>query len=443
MSDPSLDLGTEPPFGRLFNVRPGEMRAVCWSAAYFFFLMAGYYVIHPIREAMGLTGGVEDLKWLFMVTLAVMFVANPVFSALVSRFRRRRFITAVYWFFAANLLAFYALFTWVHRSHDIYLARAFFVWVSVFNLFVVSLFWAMMADLFDSRQSKRLFGLIAVGGTSGAIVGSAVTASLAAEIGEVHLMVLSAILLLAAWGCAVRVTYLHLPHGRSAPEQRIGGHVWAGITHVVRSPYLICICLFLVLHTLTATFAYFAQGTIVESALGDRQQRATLFASMDLLVNILTVVIQIFLTSRIIRTLGVGWTLALLPLVVMIGFAGLAWIPTIAVLVTVQVVRRATNYALSRPARESLFTVLPREDKYKAKNFIDTFVYRGGDAIGAVGFAVLSSQWIGWTAPNILLLILPLTAVWLAISLVLGRQQRQLERVNASKMASAMADSRE
>ena len=209
---------------RLLGVRRDELRAVFWSGMYYFFLLAGYHVIRPIRDAMGLTGGVRELKWLFMVTLCVMLVVNPIFSAIVSRYPRRIFVPAVYLFFIANLVVFFVLFKLRDPQSDANVARVFFIWGGVFSLLAVSVFWAMMADVFQAEQSQRLFGLIGLGGTVGAIAGSGSTTLLAQKIGEVNLLPISAICLLLACGCAVRanqlIAGLHRDRGDTTPTEQ-------------------------------------------------------------------------------------------------------------------------------------------------------------------------------------------------------------------------------
>jgi AAA family ATP:ADP antiporter len=418
---------------RAVDVRRREAEAVAWSCAHFFCLMAGYYVIQPIRDAMGLARGVEELMPLFLVTVVVMFVANPIFSGLVSCYSRRVFVPVVYVFCVLNLLLFYVLFRRVPPGQDILLARAFFVWVSVFNLVIVSLFWATMADLFSAQQGKRLFGVIAVGGTFGAIFGAASTATLAQQLGEVTLLPVSAGLLIVACLCGVRLSRMPRRIRQTiehTDEAAIGGGLLAGMTHVVRSPFLIGICLFIFFLAFTATCAYFAQAAIVENSFGDRDERAATFAAIALWVNVVTALIQVFLTGRVIRSFGVGGTLALLPLVAIGGFVSLAMAPTLATLVVVQVLMRGTNFSLVNPARESLFTVISREDKYKAKNLVDTFIYRAGDAVGATVFLVLTSVLVGLRLPEdlpgVLLTILPLLVIWLLVALRLGRAHQRL-----------------
>ncbi len=423
---------------RLLGVQRGELSVVIWSSAYYFFLLAGYHVIRPIRDAMGLTGGVRDLQWLFMVTLCIMLFVNPIFSALVSRYPRRIFVPLVYFFFVANLAAFFVLFKLRDPQSDANVARAFFIWGGVFSLLAVSVFWAMMADVFRAEQSQRLFGLIGLGGTLGAIAGAGSTTILAQRLGEVNLIPVSAGLLLLASGCAIRVNRLAAGEEGDAVQEtfgdnatvrqdvRLGGGIFAGFTNVFRSPYLLAIFIFVVFHSFSGTLAYFLQGTIVDLAIPAREARVAWFASVELTVNGVTAVIQILFTGHAIRRFGVGPMLALLPVVVMIGFLGLGLFPVLGMVFAFQVVRRAADFALARPARESLFTVVSREDKYKAKNLIDTFAFRGGDAAGAVSFSLLTSRWIGVGITGVLWLCLPIGAAWIALSFFLGKQLKMV-----------------
>jgi AAA family ATP:ADP antiporter len=408
------------------------------SAAYFFFLLASYYVLRPLREEAGIAGGVDNLPWLFTATLAAMLLINPVFSLLVSRTTRRRFIPLAYRFFILNMLAFWLALELLGPRADIWLGRVIFVWVSVFNLFVVSVFWGFMADLWSSEQGRRLFGLIGVGGTIGAIVGAAATANLAEVVGPARLLLLSALLLEIAVWLVIFLLRRAAPAAESRPatplpadEQRdLRGALRAqlrdaarGIRLVLASRYLQVICLYLFLYTVTSTVFYFAQATIIANSVEDPASRTALFGWIDTFVNVLTLVIQLFFTGRIITRFGVGVTLCALPAVVGLGLGVLAVVPALSVLVVVQVVRRASNYALSRPAREVLYTVVTQEEKYKSKSFIDTFVYRGGDLLGAWGFRALSAALTG--VAGIFLLTLPLSGAWILVGLWLGRAYRR------------------
>jgi len=391
-----------------------------WACLYFFLVMAAYFVIRPLRDEMGVTGGVRNLPWLFTGTLAGMLLVHPIFTALVSRLPRRRFIPLVYQFFATNLIGFWVLFQVLPESAGIWIGRGFFIWTSVFNLFVVSVFWSLMADRFRPAQGARLFGFVAVGGTLGGIAGSASTALLAGRIAPINLLLLSVVLLELAVLASVRLMRAAPEHtDENEAERPLGGGVLDGIRAVAVSPYLLGIVAYMLLYTITATFLYFQQAEIVTASFTDRALRTVFFARVDLAVNSLTVLTQIFLTGRIVRRLGIALSLAALPLVCVLGFALLGATPTLIVVAVFQVLRRTSNYAVARPCREMLYTVVPREVKYKAKNFIDTFVYRAGDQVGAWSYLLM-----GVPALGIGVVAVPLSAVWLGIGLWLGRRQQ-------------------
>ena len=413
---------------RVVNVKPDEVTALLWSFAYFFALLCSYYILRPLRDEMGILGGVNKLQWVFTGTFLAMCIAVPIFAALAARLPRRRLLPSVYYFFVLNLLIFFALF-----KSDIAVAsvaRAFFIWVSVFNLFVVSVFWSFMADLFNNEQARRLFGFVAAGGSAGAIVGPFVTASLAKPVGVINLLLISALLLLLAIVCIHRLSRWateDLPASTAeagTAEVPIGGGVLDGVKLVLRSPYLLGICVYIWLYTTLSTFLYFEQAHIVANAYSDSASRTQLFAYMDLAVNTLTVIGQVLLTARIIARFGIAVTLALIPAAVALGFLVLAAFPVLAVLVVFQVIRRAGNFAIARPTREILFTVVTREEKYKSKNFIDTVVYRGGDAVSGWAFAGLAGAGLGLS--GIALLAAPLALLWLHTGVALGRKQETL-----------------
>lgn len=414
----------EKVLGKLVRVEPGEVPALLWSCAYFFFLLSSYYVIRPIRDEMGVSGGGERLNLLFLGTLAGTLAANPVFGALVARFPRRVFIPIVYRFLIANLLAFFALLTWLEGEAGLAVARVFFVWTSVFNLFAVSVFWGFMADLFRSDQGKRLFGFIGAGGTAGAIAGAALTAGLAEAIGPARVLLLSALLLEAATRSVKRLARLagvDAPAGPGPGEGRPPGEgALTGLKLVLTSPYLLAICLLLFFHSVSATFLYFEQARIVGDSFRDAAARTAFFARIDLYVNVLTALAQCFVTGRIVLALGVGVTLCALPLVVQGGFFWLGVAPVASVVMAFQVIRRAVEYGIVKPAREVLFTVVSRQEKYSSKSFMDTFVVRGGDAVGAGVDVVLSRLGVGPAA--LAAALVPLTSAWVANSLWLGRR---------------------
>jgi ATP:ADP antiporter, AAA family len=431
-SGAAADKGLPRLLQRLIDVRPAEVRTLAWSWLYFFSVLFSYYILRPIRDEMGVAGGVEHLQWLFTGTLAAMIAVNPAFAALVARLPRVRFIAVTYRFFLVNLLLFAALLYLATAEQNIWIGRAFFIWTSVYNLFVVSIFWALMVDVFDSEQGKRLFGCIAAGATVGGIFGSTVTAALARQVSPVFLLLISAALLEAAVFCMRRLSRLTdaLRRGPAGAREQtvIGGSIFAGLKHTVGSPYLANVGVYILLFTVTSTFLYFQQAEIVRDSFADRGARTAFFAKVDLVVNLLTLGAQLFLTGRVLRWIGVALTLSMLPLLSGLGFTALALTPTLAVLVVYQVVRRAGNFAFARPSREVLYTVVPREDKYKAKSFIDTVVYRLGDQMGAWSYAGLGVLGLGLT--GISLVAVPLSLAWLVNGLWLGRKQKTLEPAN-------------
>ena len=427
MPESAPDRGT---LARLIDVQPGEGRALAWSWAYIFSILAAYYVLRPIRDQMGVAGGIENLPWLFTATLVGMLSLNLPFAYLVKRMPRARFVPITYRFFAANILAFALTLYLAPPEWSVWIGRVFFVWLSIFNLFVVSIFWATIVDVFSNAQGKRLFGFIAAGATLGAIAGSATTAILAKNVPTWGLMLCAVVLLEVAVYCmrglAALSSRLHeVPGAAEATGQdgTIGGSVLAGVTRTMASPYLLNISLFLLLFSVTSTFLYFEQAGIAKRSFPDRGAQTAFFASVDLAVNVLTLGVQLFLTGRIVNRLGVALTLALLPAFSIIGFAALAVAPTIGVIVAFQVLRRAGNFAIARPVREVLFTVVPREDRYKAKSFIDTVVYRLGDQVGAWSFTGIQGAGLGST--GIAGAAIPLSVAWLVNSLWLGHAQER------------------
>jgi len=422
---------------RLAAVRREELPALGWSFLYFFSLLCGYYVLRPVRDEMGIAGGLENLPWLFTGTFAVMLAAVPVFGWVTARFPRRVMLPAIYWFFIINLLLFFVLMKSAVAPAAV--AHAFFIWVSVFNLFVVSVFWSFMVDLFTNEQGKRLFGLIAAGGSAGALAGPALTAALAVPLGVANLLLISTLFLGVAVLCIHRLLARDTaPDARLASERSggsdaaIGGSVWAGIRTVLASGYLLGMCLYILLFSALFTFLYFEQARIVASAISAGAERTQLFAVIDLAVNLLALLMQALLTARLLAWLGVAGTLTLLPALSVAGFVIVGAAPTLAVIVAFQVVRRAGEYAIAKPARELLFAVLDRERKYKAKNFIDTVVFRGGDM--ASGWLLTGLKALGLGVVALAALAVPVALAWLATSWLLGKRQLALARQTLTTM---------
>ena len=409
---------------RLMPATPQERAAALWSFAYFFALLAGYYVLRPLRDQMGIAGGVKNLPWLFTATFLTLLVAQPLYGALVARLPRARFIPIVYHFFVFNLLVFWALLTFDIETAVV--ARVFFVWVSVFNLFAVAVFWSFMADLFTSEQGKRLFGFIGAGGTAGALLGPIITIWLSVPLGPVNLMIAGVIFLELAVFCVYRLERNVVVHARAQEQMQtesIGGSAFAAIPELVRSPYILGIGVWVALLSYAATIVYFEQAHIVSDAVKSAGLQTRIFASIDLAVSLLTLITQLLITGQVLKRVGTGVAAAALPAVYIVGFAVLAVIPTLIVVVTVQVMQRWMNFAIANPARQLFFTVVTREEKYKAKNLVDVVVYRGSDALSGWIFDTL--QGLGLKLGAIALCSVPVVAGWAVLSLVLGREQEK------------------
>jgi AAA family ATP:ADP antiporter len=490
MDDPSA---SRPGFvtrllQRAVDVKESEVRALLWSCAYFFCLLSGYFILRPLREEVGIAGGMDKLAYLWTGTLCGMAVANPIFSFLVSRHPRRKFIPWVHRFFAANLILFYLLLR-LFPEHKLYIGRGFYIWLSVFNLFVVSLFWGFMADIFKLDQGKRLFGFIGVGGTLGAIAGSWFTGTFVKQLGAPQLLLVSVVLLEASMQCFFRLiamstareareadraagsaasARLSAPALAAGPKDRPQGGAFSGIALVFKMPYLRGIGLYTIFYTLSAGFLYFWQGNIVTDAVKDSAERTALFAHIDLYVSSLTLLMQFFATGRIVVWLGITFTLVAQPVLTTLGFTTLgltAFLPALpnglarafewvfglephaaqlasardprlllalCAVVIFQVLFRSVNQGTAKPAREMLYTVVDREVKYKSKSFIDTFVYRSGDLVASWTFTFLHTPamlGIGLTA--IAFGTVPLGVLWLVTGLLLGRKQEEMARKEA------------
>jgi ATP:ADP antiporter, AAA family len=437
----SMQEQPEPEYGlayrvlrRVMTVEPAEAPVLLWCWLYIFAVMSSYYIMRPIRDQMGVAGGTSNLQWLFTATMLGMLALNIPFAWLVKTLPRSRFIPLTYRFFALNILAFAVALLVADPDATVWVGRAFFIWLSIYNLFVISIFWQMNVDLFTPEQGKRLFGFIAAGATFGAVVGSATTATLAKHVPTTGLLIGAAVLLEVAVFAVGRLAQLspslhHRP--REAREERpIGGGVLSGIWHALRNPYLLGVSLFIMLFSLTSTFLYFQQAGIVGHSFTDRAAQTAFFATLDLIVNGLTLVLQLFFTGRIVVLLGVALALALLPAMTVVGFGVLAIMPSLTTIAVFQVLRRAGDYAIARPTREVLFTVLPREDRYKTKNFIDTFIYRLGDQVGAWASAGLRG--FGENIVTIALVAMSVAALWLLNALWLGRREAALAQTAAA-----------
>lgn len=412
---------------RAVPATPAERGAALWSFAYFFTLLAGYYVLRPLRDEMGIAGGVKNLPWLFTATFLALIVAQPFYGALVARLTRARFIPIVYHFFAANLVLFWLLLTLHIGTATI--ARVFYVWLAVFSLFAVAVFWSFMADIFTADQGKRLFGFIGAGGTAGALLGPIMTLALV-SFGPVNLLLAAVVLLEAAVFCVWRLEHATTAHpGAQAEPPRLGGSAFAALPEVARSPYLLGIAAWVSLQSFCATILYFQQIHLVAAGVHGAGAQTRVFAGIDLAVNLLTLVTQVFATGHLLKRFGTGITAAALPAIYIVGFLAVFAMPTLIIVLVAQVAQRWFHFSVATPARQVLYTVLGREEKYKAKNLIDVVIYRGSDAL--YGWVYDSLQALGLKLGAIALVAVPVAAIWLALSAALGRaQERRAEHID-------------
>jgi len=419
-SGPTALLGRA--LARALPTTPQERAAALWSFAYFFTLLAGYYVLRPLRDQMAITGGIRNLPWLFTATFATLLVAQPLYGALVAKLPRARFIPIVNHFFVINLALFWLFLTL--QIDTALVARMFYVWVAVFSLFSVAVFWSFMADLFTADQGKRLFGFIGAGGTAGALLGPVLTIWLSVPFGPTNLLIPAMILIEAAVFCVWRLERVATRRqSQRAQDERLGGGAFAAIPELVRSPYLLGLAAWISLQSFCATILYFEQIHIVAGEVQGAGAQARLFASIDLAVNLLTLVIQLLATGQLLKRFGTGITAAALPTIFVAGFVAIFLTPTLAAVLAAQVAQRWIHFSLANPARQVLYTVLGREEKYKAKNLIDVVIYRGSDAL--YGWVFDSLQVLGLKLGGIALVAAPVAAIWLILSMVLGRAQEQ------------------
>ncbi|MDX1561459.1 MAG: MFS transporter [Gammaproteobacteria bacterium] len=420
------------------NVRRDEVPSLLASVFFFFCVLSALMVIRPAREALGMQSGLDTVRWLFVGTAVVTLLVSPVFAYLVSRFRRTTFIGLTYAFFAASLLVFWALLAFAPDAAGEVSGRVFYVWFSVFNLFSTMVFWALMVDRFTLEQSKRLFGVIAVGGTLGAIFGPWFAWTYVDALGTANLIVIAVLFLTLAIVAAfvvVRLQPQSLTQAEGAgaaqastldDKEIIGGNAWDGFRSVVKSPYLLGICAFVLLMALMSTFIYFTRLAYVEQMTNVTDERTGFFAQIDFWTQFLTFLLQLLITGHIMRRLGVSIAMILLPITVSLGFIGLAMTGTFVALILLEASYRAVQRGITRPARETLFTVVAREDKYKSKALTDTFVYRGGDVLGAWTEGLLGRLGGGLVALSSL--VVPLAVVWAGLALWLGRYQQRVVR---------------
>ena len=399
--------------------------ALLASCTFFYLILCAYYIIRPIRDEMVIANGVSNIQWLMLMTMAVLLLITPVFGWVTTRFKTRQFLSYCTLFFASNLVVFFFLFDVAERSPVV--TRAFYIWVNVFNMFIVSLFWSFMNDVFSGGQAKRLFAFIAAGGTAGALTGPIITSMLVEAIGLSYLLLISAAVLsltvlsinwLSQWQNDEYDPSQEETH--QIKDRALKGGIWGGFTLILKSPYLIGICAFIILYAVSITFVQIRQAELIEAAYSVPELRTKLFSQIDFVVNALTLVFQLFITSKLIGWIGYRTTLMLIPLGITIGFGIMAASPLLAVMIGVEVFRRAGDYAIMKPTREMLFSVVSREEKYKAKNFIDTAILRTGNTASAVAYTGIRG--LGASAAGIAGISLALGVAWCAVSYWLGSQ---------------------
>jgi AAA family ATP:ADP antiporter len=421
------------PFSSLMRtvaqVEPNEVKAVWLSFFFVFTLMAAYYILRPIRDAMSSDWTDAELSTLFSMTFAISVVVTALYGAACAKVRLSQLLPGIYGFFSLSFFGFFVAFRAMPEA--IYLGKAFYVWISVFSLFQVSVFWTLMADIFSKKQAPRLFGFIAAGSSIGAIAGPALALLLVAPLGKPNLVLISAALLLVpipVIGYLEKLKHRELQNGQDTLSEgygaKLGGNPFAGFLDFVSNPYLLGIGLFLFLYTVISTFVYFELKNLMVDL--DSDTRTQIWSGMDLAVNTLSIGTAFFVTGRLNTRFGLAWTLALVPIVIVVGLLVVALAPMLWVVVGMQCVRRAGNYSITRPGREMLFTVVDRDTRFKAKSVIDNVVYRGGDVISAWAFTGLS-QGLGLGLGALALIGAGIAAIWALVGRYLGKKYEGMQ----------------
>lgn len=426
-------------FGKALGIERQEYVAVAWSFAYFFCVLSSYYILRPVREAMAVGSGADTIPYLFLGTFAAMMLATPIFGWVTSRYPRRTFLPWVYLFFISNILIFWFVFSQLVNddTEHVWLGRAFFVWLSVFNLFVVSVFWSFMADIYTRDQGRRLFGFITAGGSIGALIGGAATSAYVTQIGFQNLFPIAAILLLLAVVC-IRHLRGWVAHGHEeeidktvATTEPLGGNPFAGITHVFGSNYFLAIVVCSIIASLLGTALYMFAAQLVEVSIPGANARTEFFSNINFWTNLFALLGQMFLVRPVVARFGIGRSLAVLPLVSIAGFALLAFDPVLGVVAFLTIARRALGFSFSKPTTDMLYSVVTPEEKYKTKNFIDTAVYRFGDIVGTwsvklmMGLSIFGVSFVGLSMTGVSMVMLPFAAIWGFVSLWLGREYKR------------------
>lgn len=416
------------------------------GAAWFFLVLFGYYILRPIREQISSTYGIQNLSWLFTATFLVMLVAIPLYSLLVGKFHRRRLVPSIYSFFIACLAAFWASARFGPENWQLWIARLLFIWISVYGLFVVSFFWSVVGDMLTTNQGRRIFGVMFGSGTIGGMIGSQTASQLVSVIGVANLMLIPLALLVLAMFVYVSLerSYTKLAEESQRPKtgKPTGGNPFAGFTAVFESKYLFGICLYGFFLATCGTTIYFQQSEIVkatyESLPLERAKEASTeyFANINFYVSVVTLFFQFVVVGRLMKTAGLGITLAVLPLAYILGISALALSPTIAVLAVISVMGRSAEYGIANPAREVLFTAVEREDRYKAKSFIDTVVRRGGDTLVGSAYKSLRES-AEFAMTTLSWMVIPVAILWTGLAILIGRENRRRQEEAANELSAS------
>ena len=419
---------------RACDIQPHETRATLASFTLVLLLMGSYYILRPVRDALASEWTDAEVSWLWTFTFFISTIAVSLYGGAVTRIRFQRLVPSVYGLFALSFVLFYLGNQSV--ADQVILDKAFYLWISVFSLFHISVFWSFMADTFSKPQATRLFGFIGAGASIGAIVGPAAAALLVGDLGTDPLLLIAAALVaitlpLVTWLQHLKQTDLQNQAVAVDPAdlQSIGGSPLAGFSEFINSRYLLGIGLFIFFYTSISSFVYFELKNLLADY--DRETRSQIWASMDLAVNSLTILVAAFATGRMAKYLGLSFTLASIPVLIGVGMLVLAAAPMVGVVVAVQIIRRAGNYAVSRPAREILFTAVDREVRFKAKPVIDIVIYRGGDMLNAWAFTALT-QGLGLGLAAVALVGAGIAALWAMTGIYLGRQFKQMNPADSA-----------
>lgn len=414
------------------NIKPNEIRSTLSSFLLAFMLMAAYYILRPVRDAMSSDWSDVELSWLWTFTFIFSAVAVTIYGKLITRIRFQRLVPSVYAFFSISFVLFY--FGTQKFTNLTFIDKAFYVWISLFSLFHISVFWSLMSNIFSRSQATRLFGFIGAGASVGAIVGPTIPVLLASDVGTHNLLLVASLLLLMTIPLSSWLQQIKPPgfdhssdhssnnssnNNQSKEDEFIRGNPFSGFSEFFKSPYLLAIGLFILLYTSISSFVYFELKNLLTEY--DRDTRSQIWASMDLVVNTLTIAIAAFATGRIAKRFGLSITLASVPVLIGAGLLLLAFVPMVGIVIAIQIIRRAGNYAITRPAREMLFTAVDRDTRFKVKPVIDIVIYRGGDMLNAWAFTALT-QGLGLGLGMVAGIGAGIAMLWASIGIYLGKK---------------------